>query len=337
MSMADPPTAHDACPTGLLAQELARAGVRCRLDEPLARHSWYRIGGPADLWTEPGTTEELSALLRAAHRHGVPVHLAGAGANVLFDDAGRRGVVIHIGKLSRFDVEGCEVFAQAGIAVPKLARGTACQGLAGLEHAIGIPGTLGGLVTMNGGSLRRSISESIRRVHVLDPQGRPAQLSRADGRFGYRTSAFQGELAGWTITAVELILLKGRPGEVLARMRSILRERRRRFPRRLPSCGSVFVRDPAILASHGPPGKVIEDTGLKGLAIGDAQVSRLHANFIVNRGGATSADVLAVIDRVRRAVQAQIGHWMACELRYLPPIGPARPAHEVLDAASRPS
>ena len=202
------------------------------------------------------------------------------------------------------------------------------SGLKGLEHTIGIPGTIGGLVLMNGGSQRKGIGENVVRVRVVDREGNQKELSREDCAFSYRHSALQG--TGAVVVQVELECETGDPRQIRRLMLEDLRERRRKFPRKEPNCGSVFLSTSEMHASVGPPGKVVEDAGLKGSRIGDAEVSHQHANFIVNRGKASSRDVLALIDHIRKVVFAQIGFELCCEVRYVSPDGKIMPAHLAL-------
>ena len=198
-------------------------------------------------------------------------------------------------------------------------------GLAGLEHIIGIPGTLGGLVLMNGGSQRRGIGENVQRVWVVDRDGHEQILSREACQFSYRHSALQG--TGSVVVQAELECQRSEPALIRRAMLADLRERRRKFPRKQPNCGSVFLSTGAMHASVGPPGRIIEEAGLKGTRSGHAEVSARHANFIVNLGGATSRDVLNLIAHIRRVVFERIGFDLCCEVRYVTTAGAIIPAH----------
>ena len=201
-------------------------------------------------------------------------------------------------------------------------------GLAGLEHTIGIPGTIGGLVLMNGGSQRKGIGENVGRVKVVNRQGMILDLTREECAFSYRKSALQG--TGTVVVGVELECERQDPRQIRRMMLEDLRERRRKFPRKEPNCGSVFLSTSEMHATVGPPGKIIEDAALKGYRIGGAEVSHQHANFIVNRGGASSRDVLAVIAYIRQVVNNRIGFDLCCEVRYVSPEGVTMPAHQVV-------
>lgn len=295
--------------------------------EPLARHTSWRIGGPADVLAEPGNAEQIAQILVFARSHAIPLLVIGQGTNLLFDDAGLRGIVIKIGsRMGRIDINGRQILAEAGAWVPQIARRAAKAGLAGLEHIIGIPGTLGGLVLMNGGSQRRGIGENVKRVWILDRNGSPSVLTAKDCAFSYRHSALQEIDA--VVTRVELECTAGDPCLIRRAMIEDLRERRRKFPRKEPNCGSVFLSTSEMHATVGPPGKIIEEAGLKGMRIGAAEVSPRHANFIVNRGQAQARDVLALIAYIRHRVRERIGFDLRCEVRYVDPQGRIMPADQ---------
>jgi UDP-N-acetylmuramate dehydrogenase len=295
--------------------------------EQLCNHSTWRIGGPAEILVEPNSIEQLGKILNLTEKYHIPVIVIGHGTNLLFDDAGLNGLVIKIdGGISNYSIEGKQVRVQAGIWIPRLARAVGNRGLTGLEHTIGIPGTLGGLVVMNGGSNNNCIGDVIKEVRVMNHRGQISRLSHQDCHFSYRSSVLQK--SGLIVTEVEMELESGRQKTIRKEMLEILRVRNEKFPRKLPNCGSVFIRDNRMYEHFGPPGKIIEETGLKGLRIGGAQVSHKHANFIINLGGATSADIVALIHCIRKRVYDRIGVWMECEVRHVSPEGHIFPAHQ---------
>ncbi len=297
-------------------------------DELLARYCSWKIGGPADLLVEAETAEQVSNLITFVRARQVPLIVIGQGTNLLFDDAGVRGVVLKLGStFSRIEIVGNIITAEAGVWVPQLARLAMRAGLAGLEHCIGIPGTLGGLVLMNGGSQRKGIGENIRRVWVVDSHGCPQILTSTDCGFSYRSSVLQER--GDVVVKVELECPSGSIDKIRHAMVCDLRERRSKFPRKVPNCGSVFLSTSEMYKTVGPPGKIIEAAGLKGLRIGAAEVSQQHANFILNRGGASSADVLALIAQIRKTVARSIGFGLCCEVLYVRPQGVVIPADKV--------
>jgi len=313
---------------GQLAAVLCSQGIETRTDEALSGHCSWRIGGPADLLVEPASVAEVQQVVRLTRGTGLPLVVIGDGSNLLFNDAGIRGVVMKIGRrLGAMNIDGQTVIADGGAWIPCLARRTAKAGLTGLEHTIGIPGTLGGLVLMNGGSLRQAIGTSVQRVWLVDRNGNEQMVLAADCDFSYRHSALQGREV--IIVRAELRLERGEPRAIRHEMLEILHERRSKFPLRQPNCGSVFLSNPDHYHIIGPPGKVIEEAGLKGYRIGDAQVSPMHANFIVNLGQATAADVLALIKHIRQTVHDRNDHWLGCEVRHVDEQGRLQPASEV--------
>ena len=310
-----------------LLAELSRLDVGlCTFAAPLADYCTWRIGGPADLLVEPQDIAQIQRLRRFAYQHALPCVVIGQGSNLLFSDAGVRGIVLRLGqRFARLQIEGERIAAAAGVWVPGLARKAQQAGLTGLEHIVGIPGTIGGLVLMNGGSHRQCIGDLVERVSLVSREGEIQELTPAECDFSYRHSALQG--SGGVIVAVELRCPRGDRGEIRQAMLADLRERRGKFPLRLPNCGSVFLSTAAMHASVGPPGRIIEECGLKGLRVGKAEVSRRHANFIVNCGGASACDVVTLIAAIRAQVRNAIGFELDCEVRYVTPEGKIVPAH----------
>lgn len=311
-------------------QLLATRVGNINADEPLCRHNSWQIGGPADLLIEPQSPNQVAAVMALVEKYQLPLVIIGQGTNLLFDDAGVRGVVMKIGsQMAHIDITGNRIVAGAGAWVPQVAREAMRAGLTGLEHCIGIPGTLGGLVMMNGGSHRHGIGEHVVTVTVVDKDATIHQLSAAECQFAYRFSALQKR--GAVIVEVELECPPGNLADVRRDMLLDLRERRRKFPRKQPNCGSVFLSTSEMHASVGPPGRIIENAGLKGLRCGAAEVSKQHGNFIVNLGGATSADVLTLIARIRLVIREQLDFDLCCEVRYVSPGGKICPADQVAD------
>lgn len=319
-----------------LALRRVLAPAELALGVPLASLGRWRIGGPADIVVSPATPASLSAALTVIAAAGIRSVVIGDGSNVLFDDAGFRGVVVRIGRAFGGFTRGSDgvIEAGAGLWVPGFVRRVIALGLSGATHAIGIPGTLGGLVAMNGGSQRRGIGEHVLSVDVVARDGSYKRVERSDLRFAYRTSALQ-----FSDAVAVSARFRFPPGDRTALRReaiAILRTRRAKFPRVRANCGSVFVSDPELYARIGPPGAAIERAGLKGVAIGGAQISPEHANFIVNTGRARSADVLELIGVARRGVEKLTGVAMAAEVRHLAADGVLRPAHEVADGSGVP-
>lgn len=300
-----------------------------RANEPLSQHCTWRVGGPADHFAEPANSEQLIDLLHLAHKNQWRLVVIGLGSNLLFSDEGLRGLVIKIGPaISHFEISGTRVTSDAGVWIPRLARALVSSGLSGFEHMIGVPASLGGLIAMNGGSHGQSVGDVVRRVRVVSRRGQARWMDDDECDFSYRHSAFHS--LDDIIVGAELEFTPGDIHQTRAIALADLRDRRRKFPLKQPSCGSVFQSVGEMYDRFGPPGKVIEDTGLKGFRIGDAQVSHQHANFIVNQGNATARDILAVIDHVRTTVHERTGRWMPCEARRVSPDGSIAPAHERL-------
>src|SRR5712692_2256990 len=245
-------------------------------NEPLARYTTYRLGGPARYFLTPADTEDVAKALEL-------------GSNVLVKDAGYPGVVIRLGKgLDRFEMKGATAIVGAGLATPLLARRTAEAGFAGVERFIGIPGTVGGGVYMNAGAHGAEFAEVLTEATVMDPKGKIKQVGRKQISFKYRSS----NLGTVIVLEAKLALIEEPPAKLKERQARLFRWRKAGTPFDQPSSGSVF-RNPS-----GPrtAGMLIDESGLKGFTIGGAQVSPLHANYIVNTGTATASDVLKVIE-----------------------------------------
>lgn len=307
-------------------ERICPGGVEQNVD--LAAVSQWRIGGRAALMLSPSSTVQLAALRRFLHERDLPHVVIGHTSNLLFADEGLHVPCIRIGsKMSAIRFEGADVIAEAGAWVPGVAVSVMRQGLTGVEHICGIPGTLGGLVYMNGGSQRKGIGSAIVDVKSVLPDGAIVQRTAADCDFSYRHSVFHGN--DEVISAVRLRLVRGKRAAIHSEIRAILADRRRKFPRKEPNCGSVFKSNPAMYAEVGPPGAIIERLGFKGMRQGGAQVSPRHANFIVNTGKARAIDVLSLITRISDAVFDATGFRMEAEVRHVAPDGYMLPADQI--------
>lgn len=295
---------------------------------PLSKLSYWKIGGIAQCVVEPNSIECLQDALKITSEFpDVAKLIIGDCSNLLFDDEGFDGVLIKIGNaLSEITFNGDEVYCEAGAWVPEVAYHCYRHELSGIEHICGIPGRIGGLVYMNGGSQRRGILENVKSVVVLDQKGNKNTITSDEIVHSYRESPFQGKPL--IVAAVTLKLQKDSRSTVRNTMRGILASRRKKFPRKIPNCGSVFLSNPKMYDVIGPPGFAIEKVGLKGRKRGNAQISKLHANFIVNLGGAKSVDVLYLIKLAREEVIKHTGFAMDCEVRYVSPEGQLMQAHE---------
>jgi UDP-N-acetylmuramate dehydrogenase len=291
-----------------LEQELGRrlkAGIK--KNEPLSLHTSWKVGGPADFYLFPAGLAELVEIRRCSSKYGLPLFVLGNGTNLLVLDGGIRGLVVHIGSpFNYIHWEGASIRAGAGTPLPLLARATARKGLAGLEFAGGIPGTLGGALVMNAGAFGGNIGSLVREVILVQKSGAVINLSHHEIEFGYRHS----NLPEKGIIVEALLQLKEEEAAVLeGKVEGYLAERMSRHPQ-LPSAGSVFRNLP-----ERPAGSLIEAAGGKGMRIGGAQVSEQHANFIVNLGGATASDILALIKAVQKLVWEKFGVELQTEVR----------------------
>lgn len=281
----------------------------------------------------PRNVDELIALRRCLHEHSMPHIVIGATSNLLFSDRGLDVPCIRIGEaMARMKIRGNRIYAEPGVWVPFLSRRAQQAGLEGLAHISGIPGTLGGLIYMNGGSQRKSIGSHVLQIESVDMKGCSIRRGRGDCGFSYRSSRFQDSDEIIASVTLELPPAKD-PKEVRREMLEIMASRRRKFPKRQPNCGSVFVSNPAMYAEFGPPGSVIERLGFKGLAVGGALVSPLHANFIVNQGRARAQDVLSLIEKIAEAARKELGLSLLSEVRYVARDGRIVPATEVFALA----
>jgi len=276
-------------------------------DEPLAPHTTWHIGGPADLFLRPLDSADLVLTLSLLQAYRLPWEIVGGGSNLLVRDGGVRGAVLHLGHLDKveFGDHGL-VWAGAGVPLMALIRQTAERGLGGLEGLAGIPGTLGGAVAMNAGAGARDMASVVRSVLLAGAEGSQewpaAQLS-----FGYRRSELP---PGRVITEVLLQLQPAEPAELLEEIAGRLQHRHRAQGVGGPNAGSVFKNPPGESAW-----RLIDRAGMRGAAVGQAQVSEHHCNFIINRGGATAEEVLALIGRVRDEVEGQTGIRLETEVR----------------------
>jgi UDP-N-acetylmuramate dehydrogenase len=272
-------------------------------NEPLCNHTSFRIGGPADVLAYPADREDLQALLAAVNKERMKYFILGSGTNLLVKDGGFRGAVICLQRMTAVSVEReyrsiggafVVIHAEAGASLAKILSLAAEQGLTGIEFAAGIPGTLGGAICMNAGTAAGEISDVIESVTLLSPEGKFITRGREEMGFGYRTSFIP---EGHIVIAARLVLRRDEKSKIQARVKDLMDKRNRHQPMGLPNAGSMFKNPQAE-----PAGKLIEAAGLKGRSVGDAQVSEKHANFIVNRGKATAADVLALMQIVKQTV-----------------------------------
>lgn len=300
----------DQSPAAQAVRTIVRGDVRP--DEPLRRHTTWRIGGAAEVFVSPVDIADLEALIEFGRRSGFPLHVLGFGSNVLVPDEGVRGIVVCLRRAAdwvRFDV--AEVSVGAGFSLPKLVWLCARKGLAGLEGLAGVPGSIGGALCMNAGTPQASIGDvTLEVLAVAREGGGRERLPAAAMGFGYRTSRLQrGDLIA---LSARLRLRPGDRAQLEQAVRDANRRRRETQPLEYPSAGSVFKNPPGDHA-----GRLIEAAGCKGLTYGRAQVSERHANFIINMGGATAMEVLRLMAVVHRRVGDAFGVRLEPEVRLL--------------------
>lgn len=278
----------------------------------LSNYTTFRVGGPADVLVNVNSAQEIAIALRAARDAGVPATIIGNGSNLLVRDGGIRGLVIRIsGSMSDISHEGTTLHAQAGASIASVAAYARVNGLAGMEPIAGIPGTIGGAVIMNAGAYGGEMSQIVTHVDaVVIESGKAIHFDGKRLGFSYRHSAMMD--AGVVVTGVTMELAPGDPAEIAAKTQELLAVRREKQPLEYPSAGSTFKRPEGHFAS-----RLIDEAGLRGLRIGDAQVSEKHAGFIVNRGSATASQILALMDEVTARVKAQSGVTLEPEVHIL--------------------
>ncbi len=299
-----------------ILQELLQ--TRCpelelRQDEPMARHTSFRIGGAVRLMALPKSEEQLIAALRGAKEVNISPIPLGNGTNLLCQDEPMELFIIKtLDGLNELELlDGHRIRCGAGVRLSQLAAFAQKHGLAGLEFASGIPGTLGGGAVMNAGAYGGELKDVLVETAYITLDGEAGVLSGEAQGFGYRTSAFEG--GGKIITSGLLQLTPGDPDRIRARMDELNQRRRQKQPLEFPSGGSTFKRPVGGFAAA-----LIDQCGLKGLSVGGAQVSEKHAGFVINTGGATCADVLALTDKIRAVVLEQTGIELQLEIKRLP-------------------
>ena len=290
---------------------------RVRQNEILAQHCSFRTGGPADLFIQVVSADELAETIDILAAYGCETFLLGRGTNLLIGDRGFRGAVVTMcppaggeSELSGVRAEGCLLTAGAGASLNKIAIAARDAGLAGFEFAAGIPGSLGGAVIMNAGAYGGEMKDVVRSVDVLYPGTGIRRLSAQELEFGYRTSRVKHEHA--IVLGAELELMPGDIDGISSRIAELARQRREKQPLEFASAGSTFKRPEGYFA-----GKLIQDAGLKGYRVGEAQVSEKHAGFVINRGGASAAQIRQLIEDVQRIVFENSGVKLEREVIFL--------------------
>ena len=289
-----------------------------RFDEPMAEHTSFRVGGPADLWLRPGGglfPGFAELLLRRAGEAGIPVFILGGGANVLVSDRGIRGIVLDTAGWKGIREEEGGLYVRSGTSVDEMTGYAAAAGLSGLEFLAGMPGTLGGALWMNARCYEKSLSDVLIETGILDMEGGKGeirQIGRRAGDFGYKKSPFHGRRV--LILGARLALSPGEKGEIRREMEEHLRDRELKGHYRYPSAGSVFKNNRAF---GKPAGQIIDELGLRGLRAGDAQVAPWHGNIIVNLGNAGAADIRSLTERIAAGVKAARGIELEREILFV--------------------
>ncbi len=294
-----------------MIEQFKEISPQLMINEPMKKHTTFKIGGAADMYVSVESVEELSALIRLAKEKDVCYTVIGNGSNLLVSDEGIRGLVIEIGQgLAGYEVNGNVIYAEAGILLKKLASVAASESLSGLEEISGVPGTLGGGVFMNAGAYGGELKDTVKKVTYVDCDGEIHTIDASECGFGYRKSIFSG--GGKFIVSAELELKKGDKDEILSKMADYTKRRREKQPISYPSAGSTFKRPEGYFA-----GTLIEQAGLKGYRCGDAMVSELHAGFVINCGNATAQDIINVIEHTKKTVLEKFGVVLEPEIRFL--------------------
>lgn len=279
--------------------------------EPMSRHTTFRVGGPAEYFLTANTAEQLRSVLACLREEGMPYFLLGNGSNLLVGDRGYRGAVVRLGGIfETIDIQDETIRAGAGASLAMTARRAMESGLCGMEFASGIPGTLGGAVRMNAGAYGGEMSMLVVSADVMDEKGAVRTLSREEMLFGYRTSVIKN--SPYTVLGAKLVLERDKREEIAARMQRLARQRREKQPLEFASAGSTFKRPEGNFA-----GKLIMEAGLGGYSLGGAQVSEKHCGFIVNKGNATAADIAGLIREVAEKVQEKFGIILEPEVIFL--------------------
>ena len=280
------------------------------MEEPMKKHTTFRVGGPADVLVQPDETA-LAAILALCRQYHVSYSFIGNGSNLLVGDKGIRGVVIEMtDPMGNIEVDGTKITAQAGAMLSKIANTAASNGLGGMEFAAGIPGSVGGAVVMNAGAYGGEMKDIIEKVYVLDENGAQLELDIDALDLGYRHSCIPEKK--YIVTKVVLELVPRNEAEIRSEMKELNEKRAEKQPLQYPSAGSTFKRPEGYFA-----GKLIMDAGLRGYQVGGAQVSEKHCGFVINKGDATAADICQLMRDVSDKVQAQFGVVLEPEVKMI--------------------
>lgn len=294
-------------------QELSQTvgKINVLLDEPMWKHTTFRVGGNATYFVTPESVEQVKNAIQVCEKNQIPFYVIGNGSNLLVSDEGFSGVILQIcSKMDRYEMKEGKIKVQAGALLTKVANRVSKEGYAGMEFAVGIPGTVGGAVAMNAGAYGGEIKDVITSALVLTKEGEIIRLDKDELNLGYRSSAVVEQ--EYVVLEVEFQLEKGDVEEIKARCNENTRARMEKQPLEYPSAGSTFKRPEGYFA-----GKLIMDAGMKGYTVGGAQVSEKHCGFVINKGQATARDVVDVITRVQEKVQKIFGVTLETEVKMI--------------------
>ena len=295
-----------------LKQLLTAAGIAYKENEPLAAHCTFKIGGPARLFVQPTDRTQLCRAVALCKAQGVRYYLLGNGSNILFADEGYNGAVLDVSSMQdAVEVHGTQLTAGAGVRLSALCKTALEHGLTGLEFAYGIPGTVGGAVCMNAGAYGGEMQQVVHSATVLFPDDGVRTLRGDELRFSYRHSLLTDRPEA-VVLRVVFQLTAGRPEEIRQKMEELMARRKASQPLEYPSAGSTFKRPEGYFAAA-----LIDQCGLKGMTVGGAQVSEKHAGFVINRGGATCADVTALMAVIQRRVWEEKGVRLEPEIKMI--------------------
>lgn len=280
------------------------------VDEPMKNHTSFKVGGPVDILVTPESYDEIVKVIKLCNEEDMTYYIIGRGSNLIVRDGGFRGMVIKLTKLDKIKVEDERLIVQSGVDLCKVSEAALENSLKGFEFACGIPGTVGGAVTMNAGAYNGEISQVIESALVVDKNGKLITLNKEELELGYRMSAIQKY--GYTVLEVTFKLVKGEYSSIKERIDDLTKKREDKQPLEYPSAGSTFKRPEGHYT-----GKLIEESKLKGFSIGGAQVSEKHAGFIINKGDATAKDILDLIAYIQNTIKVNFDVELHPEVRII--------------------
>ena len=291
----------------LIENEIDKSNIF--VDEPMSKHTSFKVGGKADIFVKVYSVEEIKSVLKIASENGVPLFVLGNGTNLLVKDEGFRGIILQV-KLEEISINGTEVLVGAGVKNAVLSKKLTDNSLTGFEFASGIPGTIGGAIKMNAGAYGGEMKDIVSEVIYLDYDGKVCTINNSECEFEYRYSRFFKEKA--IILEVKLKLEKGNKSEIENKIKELLEQRKEKQPLEYPNAGSTFKRGDGFITA-----KLIDECGLKGYSIGGAEVSQKHAGFIINKDNATSKDIISLIEYVQKKVKEKTGKDIKLEIEII--------------------